>query len=196
MKQEEYDVIVIGSGMGGLTSAVLMSRAGLRTLVLEHHFVAGGNMQCFRRKKMFDFDVGLHYIGDCGPGGLYRVVMRHLGLADKVEFLPMDQDGFDTLIYPDLKFRVPAGWENYESRLKETFPAEARAIERFVAFMKALAGRTYGGPSPELEALERSIAMLPDGYRVVLVLHDVEGMRHEDIAEQLGITVGTSKSQL
>jgi RNA polymerase sigma-70 factor (ECF subfamily) len=44
--------------------------------------------------------------------------------------------------------------------------------------------------------LERSIAMLPDGYRVVLVLHDVEGMRHEDIAEQLGITVGTSKSQL
>ena len=102
MKQEEYDVIVIGSGMGGLTSAVLMSRAGLRTLVLEHHFVAGGNTQCFRRKKMFDFDVGLHYIGDCGPGGLYPVVMRHLGLADKVEFLPMDQDGFDTLIYPDL----------------------------------------------------------------------------------------------
>ena len=157
MKQEEYDVIVIGSGMGGLTSAALMSRAGLRTLVLEHHFAAGGNAQCFRRKKMFDFDVGLHYIGDCGPGGLYQVVMGQLGLADKVEFLPMDRDGFDTLIYPDLKFRVPAGWESYESRLKETFPEEARAIERFVAFMKALAGRTFGGPSPELEALERRL---------------------------------------
>ena len=140
MKQEEYDVIVIGSGMGGLTSAALMSRAGLRTLVLEHHFAPGGNTQCFRRKKMFDFDVGLHYIGDCEPGGLFPVVMGQLGLADKVEFLPMDQDGFDTLIYPDLRFRVPAGWENYESRLKETFPEEARAIERFVAFMKALAG--------------------------------------------------------
>jgi RNA polymerase sigma factor (sigma-70 family) len=44
--------------------------------------------------------------------------------------------------------------------------------------------------------LERSIAMLPDGYRVVLVLHDVEGMKHEEIAGRLGITVGTSKSQL
>lgn len=44
--------------------------------------------------------------------------------------------------------------------------------------------------------LERSIAMLPDGYRMVLVLHDVEGMRHEEIAERLGITAGTSKSQL
>jgi RNA polymerase sigma-70 factor (ECF subfamily) len=44
--------------------------------------------------------------------------------------------------------------------------------------------------------LERSIAMLPDGYRVVLVLHDVEGMKHEEIAARLEITVGTSKSQL
>jgi RNA polymerase sigma factor (sigma-70 family) len=44
--------------------------------------------------------------------------------------------------------------------------------------------------------LERAIAMLPDGYRVVLVLHDVEGMRHEEIAERLAITIGTSKSQL
>jgi all-trans-retinol 13,14-reductase len=69
----------------------------------------------------------------------------------------MDQDGFDTLLYPDLEFRVPAGWENYESRLKKTFPEEARAIERFAAFMKALAGRAFGGPSPELEALERRL---------------------------------------
>jgi all-trans-retinol 13,14-reductase len=154
---EEYDVIVIGSGMGGLTSAALASRAGLRTLVLEHHFAPGGNAQCFRRKKMFDFDVGLHYIGDCEPGGVYQAVLGQLGLADKVQFLPMDQDGFDTLIYPDLRFRVPAGWERYERRLKETFPEEARAIERFVTFMKALAVRTYGGPRPELEALERRL---------------------------------------
>jgi phytoene dehydrogenase-like protein len=157
MKQEQYDVIVIGSGMGGLTSAALTARAELRTLVLEHHFAPGGNTQCFRRKKMYDFDVGLHYIGDCGPGGLYQTVMGQLGLADKVEFLPMDPDGFDTLIYPDLEFRVPAGWERYESRLKETFPEEVRAIERFVAIMKALAARTFGGPGPEVEALERRL---------------------------------------
>jgi RNA polymerase sigma-70 factor (ECF subfamily) len=44
--------------------------------------------------------------------------------------------------------------------------------------------------------LERSIALLPDGYRTVFVLHDVEGMKHEEIARRLGISTGTSKSQL
>lgn len=44
--------------------------------------------------------------------------------------------------------------------------------------------------------LERAIALLPPGCRTVLVLHDVEGFTHEEIAKQLGIAVGTSKSQL
>lgn len=44
--------------------------------------------------------------------------------------------------------------------------------------------------------LERALKALPDGYRTVLVLHDVEGYRHEEIAQQLGIAAGTSKSQL
>lgn len=44
--------------------------------------------------------------------------------------------------------------------------------------------------------LERAIGLLPPGYRAVLVLHDVEGYKHEEIGEMLGIAPGTSKSQL
>jgi RNA polymerase sigma-70 factor (ECF subfamily) len=51
-------------------------------------------------------------------------------------------------------------------------------------------------PVGERIDLERALALLPDGYRTVLVLHDVEGFRHEEIAAQLGIAAGTSKSQL
>lgn len=53
-------------------------------------------------------------------------------------------------------------------------------------------------PPPRVDALdlERAIRGLPDGYRTVLLLHDVEGYRHEEIADRLGISVGTSKSQL
>ena len=44
--------------------------------------------------------------------------------------------------------------------------------------------------------LERAIAALPEGYRTVLVLHDIEGYTHEEIGRSLGISPGTSKSQL
>jgi RNA polymerase sigma-70 factor, ECF subfamily len=51
-------------------------------------------------------------------------------------------------------------------------------------------------PTGERIDLERAIALLPAGYRAVLVLHDVEGLTHEEIGERLGIAAGTSKSQL
>jgi RNA polymerase sigma-70 factor (ECF subfamily) len=51
-------------------------------------------------------------------------------------------------------------------------------------------------PVGERIDLERALALLPVGYRTVLVLHDLEGYRHEEIAERLGIAAGTSKSQL
>jgi phytoene dehydrogenase-like protein len=138
---ERFDAIIIGSGMGGLAAAAVLARNGVRPLVLEQHFAPGGNAQTFRRKKMFDFDVGLHYIGDCGPWGLYPNLMQEMGIADKVEFVPMDQDGFDTLITPDLTFRVPAGWDRYRKRLQETFPQEAQAIDRYIDFLMMVAGR-------------------------------------------------------
>lgn len=57
--------------------------------------------------------------------------------------------------------------------------------------------RGFAGPLPEDRlALERAIAALPEGARAVLVLHDIEGYRHAEIAGLLGITTGTSKSQL
>ena len=137
---EQYDAIVIGAGIGGLTAAAVMAKEGIRPLVVEQHFAPGGNAQTFRRKKMFDFDVGLHYIGDCGPGGFFPTILEQLGIADRVEFVPMDQDGFDTLLLPDMKFRVPAGWDRYRERLKNAFPQEAGAIDRYIEFLRMAAG--------------------------------------------------------
>ena len=52
-------------------------------------------------------------------------------------------------------------------------------------------------PAPDLTLdLERAVASLPDGYRTVLILHDVEGLTHDEIAGMLEIEPGTSKSQL
>ncbi|HME72212.1 MAG TPA: FAD-dependent oxidoreductase, partial [Myxococcota bacterium] len=72
-ERERWDAIVIGSGIGGLTCAAYLCATGKRTLVLEAHYVAGGSSQAFRRNVRggeYEFDVGLHYIGECGPDGL------------------------------------------------------------------------------------------------------------------------------
>jgi phytoene dehydrogenase-like protein len=130
-ERESFDAIVIGSGLGGLVTAAYLCAAGRRTLVLEGHYVAGGNSQVFRRKhqgREFEFDVGIHYIGECGPDGVITRTLGGLGLAERVIFRPMDRDGYSTLHFPDLSFRIPFGWDRYRARLLETFPEESQAL--------------------------------------------------------------------
>ncbi len=150
---EQYDAIVIGSGIGGLTAAAFLAKGGLRPLVVEKHFLPGGNAMTFRRKKMFDFDVGFHYIGRCGPGEFFSTLLEQLGVADRVEFVPLNQDAFETLHLPDLVFHMPVGWERYRQRLQETFPQEARAIDRYVDFMMTAAGRAPAAGRQPLQEL-------------------------------------------
>lgn len=135
-RESDYDVIVIGSGLGGLTAAACLAALGRRTLVLEQHYVAGGNAHVFRRQKKFEFDVGVHYIGDCGPDGMIPAIFRAIGAEGRVEFVEMDEDGFDTLQFPGLEFRVPKGWDNYRDRLVATFPDDETAIHRYIDVLR------------------------------------------------------------
>jgi phytoene dehydrogenase-like protein len=141
---QERDAIIIGSGLGGLAAAAALAKAGKKPLVFEHHFLPGGNTQTFRRRKMFDFDVGLHYIGGCEPGSDFVALLERLGV-EGVEFLPMDPDGFDTIRTPDLTFRVPVGWDRYRQRLVEAFPQERAAIDRCLAYLRWVTTDLRGG---------------------------------------------------
>ena len=173
----EWDAIVVGSGFGGLTSAAYLTSAGLRTLVLEQWDVAGGCSHVFRRRRKFEFDVGLHYIGDCGPGGTVSKILGGLGLAGRIEFLEMDPDGFDTLLFPGLEFRVPRGWDRYLERLLATFPAEQAGLRRCVDVMRrvALEIETVGMPTDEArlaDFLTRAPSVIEWGLRTLGELFD------------------------
>ncbi len=65
--QGEFDTIIIGSGLSGLTCASLLAKLGKNVLVLEQHYVAGGSTHVFEQAG-YEFDVGLHYVGNLGPG--------------------------------------------------------------------------------------------------------------------------------
>jgi len=162
MTTEQWDAVVVGSGPGGLTTAACLASAGKRVLVLERHDVAGGNMQVFRRNHArpdgghdwFEFDVGVHYIGECGPGGLFPAVFNALGIGDRLHFRRLDDDGFDTLTFPDFTFRVPASWEEYERRLVEQFPTERAGIERCMTVLREVAEQSrdiFGGERPTFD---------------------------------------------
>jgi phytoene dehydrogenase-like protein len=192
MPREHWDTIVVGSGLGGLACAAYLAAAGKRTLVLEAHYVAGGNSQIFRRRhhgRGYEFDVGLHYIGECGPEGAITRILRGVGLAERIAFRPLDPDGFSTLVFPDLTFRVPAGWDRYRARLLETFPLEAGPLGRVVDAMREVAegghllGREGVGSAALLAKAPRFVEW---GLRPVTELFDAHGLSSRARAVLLG----------
>jgi all-trans-retinol 13,14-reductase len=127
----DWDAIVIGSGIGGLTTGSFLQTNGVRTLVLEQGQTAGGYSQVFRRKRAYEFDVGLHYIGDCEPHrGIFPQAFRSLGCEDKLEFLEMDPEGFDRIQFPTFRIEVPRGWDKFTQRLVDLWPNEEKGIRK------------------------------------------------------------------
>lgn len=128
-KSQHYDAIVIGSGMGGLTTASILAQVGKkRVLVLERHFKLGGFTHCFRRKD-YEWDVGVHYVGDMQPGSMTRSMMD-LVTRRGVEWTKMGSP-FETFIFPEGSFDVPSEPREFLAALIERFPAEAQAIRRY-----------------------------------------------------------------
>ena len=138
-----YDVIVIGSGIGGLTTAGLLARAaGKRVLVLERHTEPGGLTHTFRRDGA-SWDVGVHYIGQVGPGSRARAYFDYLS-GGELEWNRMP-DAYDRFVYPDLDLSVSSDPDRYERELVAAFPQEARAIRRyFKAVRRTTAWTTMG----------------------------------------------------
>lgn len=131
----DWDVIVIGSGIGGLSAAVGLSNLGKRVLVLEQHYLPGGWTHSFSLEG-HKFSPGVHYIGQLNEGGRTREIFEGLGVGADLEFLELNPDGYDHIVFEDEAFDIPSGLRKYIDRLIARFPQERTGIERYFALMQ------------------------------------------------------------
>ncbi len=125
-----YDYIVVGSGIGGLSTAIFLSKAGKKVLVLESHYVPGGFTQTFNRNSGLVWDVGVHYVGNMDKESSFlRKVFDYL--SDQKLNWEFMGDVYDVVNIGKDQFSFVAGKENLKAKLIAEFPDEQKAIERY-----------------------------------------------------------------
>jgi all-trans-retinol 13,14-reductase len=125
-----HDVLIIGSGLGGLECGALLAKRGLKVLVLEGSNQPGGCMQSFRRGGLH-YDTGLHYVGGLASGQAMHNAFAELGLLD-LPWQRMDED-FDHIIIGGRHFAFHQGYEAFVEGLAKDFPHQREALQSYVS---------------------------------------------------------------
>lgn len=125
---QDFDLLVIGSGVGGQAAAAALAIRGKRVLVLERHWQPGGLTQTFQRSG-FQFNVGVHYLGGFGPGQYNRRILDHLA-GGRIAMAPI-AGVYDRIHFPDFNLPFTPPRDELQRALKAVFPAEAAGIDRY-----------------------------------------------------------------
>lgn len=127
----KYDTIVIGSGAGGLSSALCLAREGQKVLVLEQHYLAGGWCHSFSLHGS-KFTPGVHYIGLLAEGESSSNLYKGLGIANDLTFFRMNPKAYEHCWIGEERFDIPAGFDAFKEVLIERFPHEKKGINRYL----------------------------------------------------------------
>lgn len=136
---ENLDVIVIGSGLGGLSTATLLARTGRKVLVLEQHDVAGGCSHSFKEQG-YEFDTGLHYVGNMHDPSIPSRRLLDSVTGGYVKWAPMNREDnnytYDMMVHGDTKFAFRAGEDRLKADLEKRFPGTSKQVEKYISEVK------------------------------------------------------------
>jgi all-trans-retinol 13,14-reductase len=138
---EKYDVVIIGSGLGGLECAYILSKKGLNVCVVEQHFQIGGCLQTFRRGENV-FDTGFHYVGGLDEGQSLNTLFRYFELMD-LPWRKLDEDCFDEIIYNDDSYAFANGYDRFVDTLAASFPKERVNLEKYASLLEEVGGNLF-----------------------------------------------------
>ncbi|MBQ9356278.1 MAG: NAD(P)/FAD-dependent oxidoreductase [Prevotella sp.] len=149
----ERKVIVIGSGLGGLTSALLLAQRGFDVTVLEQSAQPGGCLQCFRRGEA-KFETGMHFIGSAAEGQTLDRLLGMLGVRQDIRLQQLDTQGYDVVALEGELFPFANGREAFISTLARRFPHQQRQLEQYFDLIKEVSAdsslRSIGSTSPTI----------------------------------------------
>ena len=127
----KYDIVIIGSGLGGLTSGAYLAKQGKKVLVLESHNIVGGCATVYKRKNV-KFEVGLHEMDMAKKNrDMKHVIFKKLGLYDRINLVKLPQTW--RIKTEDTDLVIPEGYENVIDTLEKEFPEEKQGIRKYFA---------------------------------------------------------------
>jgi len=130
----KYDVIIIGTGFGGLVCGHILSKHGKNVLLLERQAQPGGCIQSYPRDGLA-FDTGLHYVGGLAEGQTMHHIFDMLGLM-QLPWHRLDPKGFDRVTIGGDTFALAEGYENFVDTLATDFPQEREALQQYTKMLR------------------------------------------------------------
>lgn len=139
---KRYDIVILGSGLGGLVCGAILAKEGYKVCILEKNRQIGGNLQTFSRDKVI-FDSGVHYIGGLGKGQNLYQIFQYLGIMDQLNLQQLDQNAFDVVMFhgDEREYKMAQGYENFIETLSRDFPEEREAITRYCDTMREVCAK-------------------------------------------------------
>ena len=168
-------VIIIGSGLGGLTCGFILQKNGYDVTVLEQGHQIGGCLQCFSRQGV-KFETGMHFIGSAAEGQTMNRLMNFLCLTD-VELSPLDPKGYDTIALAGEIFRFPNGRDAFVEQMSSYFPKEKDNLKHYIDLVARIASASTLN---SLTSEERDLAMNTE-YQTRSINDVLEGLFRDEM---------------